>query len=136
MPRTFLPDGVIEAARSGIYLKWKATGLSINFLVYDLLPVLRPEFFPDGTGIAHAMWLKTIAEFSSRLICISNAVADELRLWLESNPPARKDHLLIDVVHLGADIDASVPSKGMPDNAEIYLKFITLATQVFNGRNG
>ena len=114
----FFPDGVIKAAKSGIYLKWKAAGLSINFLIHDLLPVLRPEFFPDGAGITHAKWLKTIAEFSSRLICISNAVADELRLWLKSNPPARKDQLVIDVVHHGADIIASAPSKGMPNDAE------------------
>ncbi|MDD5321411.1 MAG: glycosyltransferase, partial [Methylococcales bacterium] len=62
----YFPEGVIEAAKTGIYLKWKAAGLSINFLVYDLLPVLSPEFFPDGTGIIHATWLKTITEFSSR----------------------------------------------------------------------
>ena len=126
----FYPDGVIEAAKSGLYLKWKAAGLSINFLVYDLLPVLRPEFFPDGAGITHATWLKTIAEFSSRLICISNAVADELRLWLKSNPPERKEQLMIDAVHLGADIIASSPSTGLPDNAEKVLKTIS-ATPTF-----
>ena len=122
----FFPDGVINAARSGIYSKWKVAGLSINFLVYDLLPVLRPEFFPDDTGITHATWLKTIAEFSSRLICISNAAADELRLWLKSNPPARKDYLMIDVVHPGADIKASVPTNGMPNDAESTLNLLSL----------
>ena len=126
----FFPEGVIEAAKSGLYLKWKVAGLSINFLVYDLLPVLRPEFFPDGAGITHATWLKTIAEFSSRLICISNAVADELRLWLKSNPPERKEQLMIDAVHLGADIIASSPSTGLPDNAEKVLKTIS-ATPTF-----
>jgi glycosyltransferase involved in cell wall biosynthesis len=126
----FCPDSVINAARSGIYLKWKAAGLSINFLVYDLLPVLRSEFFPGGVAITHATWLKTIAEFSSRLICISNAVANELRLWLENNPPARKGQLLIDAVHLGADIIASAPSTGLPDNAEKVLKAVS-ATPAF-----
>ena len=126
----FCPEGVIEAAKSGLYLKWKAAGLSINFLVYDLLPVLRPEFFPEGAGITHATWLKTIADFSSRLICISNAVADELRLWLKNNPPERKDQLMIDAVHLGADIIASAPSTGLPDSAEKVLKKIS-ATPTF-----
>lgn len=121
----FFPAGVIEAAKSGIYSKWKAAGLSINFLVYDLLPVLRPEFFPDGAGIIHATWLKTIAGFSSRLICISNAVADELRLWLENNAPVHNEQLMIDAVHLGADIIASAPSTGLPDSAEKLLKTIS-----------
>ncbi len=123
----FFPYGVIEAAKLGIYSKLKSAGLSINFLVYDLLPILRPEFFPDGAGIIHATWLKTIAGFSSRLICISNAVADELRLWLENNTPARKDHqVMVDAVHLGADIIASAPSTGLPDNAEKVLKTIRI----------
>lgn len=121
----FCPNDVINSAKSGIYFKWKAAGLSINFLVYDLLPVLRPEFFPDGADIIHGTWLKTIAEFSSRLICISNAVADELCLWLENNTPVRKDPLLIDAVHLGADVIASSPSTGLPDNAEKVLKTIS-----------
>jgi glycosyltransferase involved in cell wall biosynthesis len=121
----FFPDGVINAAKTGIYSKWKAAGLSINFLVYDLLPVLRPEFFPDGAGIIHAKWLKTIAEFSSRLICISNSIANELYLWLENNMSVRKDQLLIGAVHLGADIIASAPSTGLLDNAKKVLKTIS-----------
>lgn len=126
----FFPEGVINAARSGIYFQWKAAGLSINFMVYDLLPVLMPEFFPDGADITHATWLKTIAGFSSRLICISNAVADELRLWLENRMPVRKNQLMIGAVHLGADIDSSAPSMGLPDNAEKVLKSIS-ATPTF-----
>ena len=59
----FFPDGVINAAKSGIYSKWKAAGLSINFLVYDLLPVLRPEFFPDGAGSFMQHGLKRLPNF-------------------------------------------------------------------------
>jgi glycosyltransferase involved in cell wall biosynthesis len=130
----FFPSGVIEAAKSGIYLQWQAAGLSINFLVYDLLPVLRPEFFPDGASIIHATWLKTIAGFSTRLICISNAVADELRLWLETNTPIRKNQLMIDAVHLGADIVASAPSMGLPDNTEkLFNSIIAKPTFVMVG---
>ncbi len=120
----FCPNDVIEAAMAGIYLHWKAIGVSINFLVYDLLPILRPEFFPNGVDVIHAQWLKTIAEFSSQLICISNAVAEELRIWLKSNLPARNEQLKISAVHLGADITASVPSKGLPDDAGKLLSII------------
>jgi len=126
----FFPGGMIEAAQSGIYLQWKAAGISVNFLVHDLLPVLRAEFFPDGAETIHAAWLKTIAEFSTRLICISNAVADELCLWLETHPPVRNDKLLIDVLHHGADIVASAPSLGLPDNALIVLDRVN-ATPTF-----
>jgi glycosyltransferase involved in cell wall biosynthesis len=117
----YCPNDVIKAAKSNVYSKWKAAGLSINVLVFDLLPILRPEFFPDGASITHAVWLKAVTESASRLICISNAVADELRLWLENNAPMRKEPLLIDVVHLGADIKASAPSAGLPEHAEELL---------------
>jgi glycosyltransferase involved in cell wall biosynthesis len=109
----YCPNDVIEAAKVNLYPTWRAMGLSINVLVYDLLPILKPECFPDGTSITHAAWLTAIAEFASRLICISNSVADELRSWLKRNPPKRQDPLLIDAVHLGADFKDS-PQAGLP----------------------
>jgi glycosyltransferase involved in cell wall biosynthesis len=117
----YCPGDLIEVAKSNLFSEWKAAGIAINVLVYDLLPVVRPEFFPDDASITHAVWLKAVTESASRLICISNAVADELRLWLENNAPRRKEPLLIDVVHLGADINASAPSAGLPDHAEELL---------------
>ncbi|HPC04054.1 MAG TPA: glycosyltransferase [Syntrophales bacterium] len=117
----FFPGGVIEAAKAGLYLKWVASGLSIHFMVYDLLPVLRPEFFPEGAARTHTAWLKAVSESSSQLICISNTVADELRLWLEKNPPERRLALRIDAVHLGADFSASKSSGGLPASAKKVL---------------
>ena len=122
----FNPNGIIEANNSGLFLRWKAAGVSINFLVYDLLPILRPEFFPEGASPVHATWLKTIAQFATQLICISNAVADELRVWLEANMSPNTDQLLINAVHLGADIITSVPSTGFPENSERVLAAIKL----------
>jgi hypothetical protein len=45
------PHAVMEAAKSGLYAAWRARGVSINFLVHDLLPVLRPEFFPPHADL-------------------------------------------------------------------------------------
>jgi glycosyltransferase involved in cell wall biosynthesis len=121
----FFPSGVIEAAKLGIYSKWKAVGLSINFLVYDLLPILKPEFFPDDVDILHSTWLKVISLHSSRLICISNATADELRLWLKKNMPVHGNQPMIGSIHLGADIDASLPSMGFSDDVKHFLNTIS-----------
>jgi glycosyltransferase involved in cell wall biosynthesis len=115
------PSGVIEAAKSDVYSKWRAAGVSINVLVYDLLPILRPEFFPDGASIIHKAWLGAIAEFACRIICISNAVADDLRSWLDRNPPARKDLLRIAAVHLGADPVGSKLLTDLPNGPEEML---------------
>lgn len=118
----FHPSGVIAAAQAGIYTQWKEMGVSINFLIHDLLPVLKPEFFPEGSHLTHAEWLQTITACASRCICISHAVADELRTWLKTHESASLPHIA--VLHHGADIAASAPSQGLPDNAEAVLQAI------------
>jgi glycosyltransferase involved in cell wall biosynthesis len=118
----FYPGGIIEAAQSGLYADWKARGVEINFLIHDILPVLRPDFFPPHADDLHAQWLDCIAEQADRLVCISNAVADEVRLTLTQRGHAGLKHLKFAVVHHGADIGASVPSSGMPADAPQLLK--------------
>lgn len=117
----FFPEGVIKAARSGLYANWKALGVSVNFLIHDLLPVLRPEFFPEQADKLHAEWLECIAGNADRLICISNAVADETRSWIGRHPSLAMRPPQIHVIHHGADITASAPSTGLPEDASQVL---------------
>ncbi|MCK9912120.1 hypothetical protein MXD81_23390, partial [Microbacteriaceae bacterium K1510] len=65
--------GVIEAANAGIYRALRQDGVSIHFLVYDLLPIRRPEWFPEGTADWHQSWLACAVEASDTLVCISEA---------------------------------------------------------------
>jgi len=115
----FCPDAVADAESAGIYTRWKALGVSINFAVFDLLPVLMPDFFPQGAAEPHAVWLSTITKFSDGLICISSAVAADLAAWLSGRETGNSP--LISAVHLGADIANARPSMGMPDNARELL---------------
>jgi glycosyltransferase involved in cell wall biosynthesis len=113
----FCPDCVADAQRAGIYTRWKALGVSIHFAVYDLLPVLHPEFFPEGADGPHALWLETITAFSDQLICISGAVADDLKAWISERKKGTGTPPFISAVHLGADMANALPSTGMPENA-------------------
>jgi glycosyltransferase involved in cell wall biosynthesis len=99
-------------------LDMRRHGVEIYFVVYDLLPVLRPEVFPAGAQGYFADYLDTIGEVADGLVCISRAVADELHDWLAARPQRRRSPLQLGYFHLGADIDASAPSFGLPDNAE------------------
>jgi glycosyltransferase involved in cell wall biosynthesis len=103
----YAPGPTIEAAQAGLYAGWRARGVSVNFLIHDLLPVLRPEFFPAGADQGHAAWLDCIAAEGDRLVCISAAVADEARRWLAARPQAAAHRLQLPVVHHGADIGAA-----------------------------
>ncbi len=58
-------------------------------------------------------------------VCISKAVADELCNWFEENASRRQRSFKIDWFHLGADIKQSVPSLGMPDDADMVTKKIS-----------
>ncbi len=103
----YAPGPTIEAANAGIYDYWRARGVSVNFLIHDLLPVLRPDFFPPGADANHAAWLDCIAAHGDRLVCISAAVADEARSWLAARPGNAGRQFKLPVVHHGADIDAA-----------------------------
>ena len=109
------PHAALEAARSGLFAQWRARGLSINFLVHDLLPVLRPEFFPPHADITHGAWLRCVAGEADRLICISQAVADELAAWMDHEKITRRAGLKLEVLHHGADL--GTPPEARQDSA-------------------
>ena len=106
------PHAVMDATAAGVYAALRARGVSINFLVHDLLPVLRPEFFPSNTDITHGAWLRCVAGIADRLICISRAVADETQAWLAEHGAANGAEAgripPLHVLHHGADIAAAV----------------------------
>lgn len=122
----FWTDGVVHATEAGLYKEWRARGVKTSFMVYDVLPLTRPEFFPDRFSEMHAQWLAAVADSGDRLICISQAVAGETKQWLEANKPETLEHLDITALHLGADIAASAPTLGLPGNAPAVLGQMSL----------
>ncbi|MGE4266482.1 MAG: glycosyltransferase [Deferribacterales bacterium] len=106
---------VYEAYRDGLFMEWRERGARIHFIVYDLLPLKFPQFFPHHAAGTHADWLCAIGKSAEKLFCISKAVADELEEWLVLNVPDASAKA--DWFHLGADIEASVPTGGLPDDA-------------------
>jgi glycosyltransferase involved in cell wall biosynthesis len=102
-------------------LEMRARGVEVNFVVYDVLPMLRPDAFPFGTEGYFREFLQTVHKVSSGVLCISRAVADELSAWMQANAKPRAAPLNIGWFHLGADIHASAPSMGLPPDADRVL---------------
>lgn len=105
-------DGVIKASKAGLYQEWVAKGVSVNFMVYDLLPIQYPDYFPDNASSLHKEWLEEITAVSDTLLCISQSVADAFLNWKEE----QKEQLQFNVprtavIHLGADVESSLPTK-------------------------
>ncbi|MBI3231199.1 MAG: glycosyltransferase family 4 protein [Burkholderiales bacterium] len=105
------------AQNRDLLLHMRKRGVEIHFIVYDILPVLRPDVFPPGSAPGFARWLDCIGEVSDGLLCISRAVADEVHDWLQRHPPSRQQPLQLGYFHLGADLEASAPTRGLPVDA-------------------
>ncbi|MDB9494017.1 glycosyltransferase family 1 protein [Spirulina major CS-329] len=98
--------------------------LKIYFIVYDILLIRHPEWWPPGADNLLRHWLVTVAEIATGLICISKAVADDVTDWLHHESSFRHPLPQIDYFHLGADIENSVPTTGLPENAETVLTLL------------
>ena len=111
-----LQPHVVSAQRE-YYRALRAQGVQVHFVIYDLLPVTMPAAFGRDAAAHHTQWLQVVTAADGAM-CISAAVADELRRWMAAAQLAPLRPFKIDVFHLGADIDASAPSTGLPEGAD------------------
>ncbi len=99
-------------------------GISVEFVVYDLLPILRPRAFPPKMFPVFKQWLEMVLSFDGA-ICISKAVAEELRTYIGVTEPRLSRSgapFNIRWFHLGADIENSIPTLGIPIEGLTFLK--------------
>lgn len=92
---------------------WKKQGVSINFIVYDLLPVQYPKWFKRKTNQNFLLWLRELAIISDRLICISESVKKGLLEWINDKYVLTEKDIIIRTFQLGSDIADSFPSTGI-----------------------
>lgn len=102
---------------AGLLRQWRDKGVRVHFVVYDMLPILMPEKFPAESAAVHRRWLDIVTGFDGA-VCISRSVADELREWMRAKHPEREPAFAIGFFHLGADIQNSSPTRGMPEQFE------------------
>lgn len=86
-------------------------GVGVHFVVYDLLPVLHPEFFSGEIDPRFLHWLQTVVAVADGISCISQAVAHDVERWVASDAaPPRDTPPRIGWFHLGAELDARPPA--------------------------
>jgi glycosyltransferase involved in cell wall biosynthesis len=102
-------------ANAAYLAQLQAQGVRIAFMVYDLLPVQLPDCFFPGAAEHHSAWLSVVAN-ADLAVCISQAVAHDLRGWLDANVPHAP---LRDIrfIHLGADLGTRMATRGIPPDA-------------------
>lgn len=105
-----------------LHMHLKSLGVRMYFVVYDILLVQRPDWWHKGTSVVFEEWLTSIAQIANGLVCISEAVANDVRQWMLVHKPDRPDLPHVGSFHLGADVANSVPTKGEPVNAAEILE--------------
>jgi glycosyltransferase involved in cell wall biosynthesis len=124
----------VVLSQSNFYAESRRLGAKVYFLVHDLLPVLLPHTFEPAMSEIHRRWLSALAESADGVICVSRTVADELRRWLDTYGPTRQSPLHIGWSHHGADIENSLPTRGLPQDAPDVLSALgTLPTFLIVG---
>jgi glycosyltransferase involved in cell wall biosynthesis len=80
-------------------------GAKIVVVIYDILPLQRPDWFPLDAVPLLRNWLHASLGVADAALCISRSVAEELDEWLRSdaNPCLRTRPLDIGWFPLGAD---------------------------------
>jgi len=120
-------EGVVGASQQNLYTLWRNIGARVCFAVYDILPILEPDFFPPGASDGFEEWLSAVTISADAILCPSHAVAQDVLQWKEQKNLG-SPMVKIGFVPLGADIAASVPSKGLPKTADHVLSRLSAAT--------
>ncbi|MCQ2031178.1 glycosyltransferase [Stutzerimonas zhaodongensis] len=107
----------VQATKADFYQHIRRQGVTVKFMVYDLLCVLQPDHFLPGADCSFIKWLRVVGE-SDGAVCISKSVADELSHWMAEGTWNRLRPFAIDWCHLGADFGSSVPTCGLFTDSE------------------
>ncbi|NWK94274.1 glycosyltransferase family 1 protein [Sphingobium lactosutens] len=93
--------------------RWRRRGATIHILVYDLLPLQRPEWFPESTGRNFRKWINVLARRADSAICISRQVAADLDDWLAAMKAPRRMAIVRPVISLSGAVEATNPTQGI-----------------------
>jgi glycosyltransferase involved in cell wall biosynthesis len=112
-----------EAENSGLYADYRRRGVRMYSVIYDLLPLQMPHYFPPGAADSFLDWIQVVCQWDGGL-CISKTVAKEFQLWMQNNYPERVKEYLIKAFTLGGDLEKSAPTYGLPSDLPELAKAI------------
>ncbi len=95
----------LQLAHRDFFRQLRSEGVTVKFLVHDLLPIQMPHLFRDSDlSNLYEEWLKMIASCDGA-VCLSQATADAYKSWLSENGVVRSANFSVSWVHNGGDID-------------------------------
>lgn len=83
-------------------------------MVYDIIPILHPEFYAPAEPPAFTAWLNSALHYASRFICISQWTADDLLKYAatrSSTPVARPIPLAHEIIGFERNASVETPAQ-------------------------
>ena len=111
----------------------RAKRIPVVTVVYDLIPVLHPQFHQEQLKAVFAEWLNLVLQYSDMMIGISQTVRDDVREFSRSIPDANPD-CVFESFRLGSDFEPSKKiaaestrfPEALDDKASFYLAVGTI----------
>jgi glycosyltransferase involved in cell wall biosynthesis len=100
---------------------FKRQGGTLWFMMHDVLPLQRPDWFVDGSAMQFARWLRVLAVLADGFFCNSGYTREQLRAELDARFGLRNG-FEARVLPMGWDVSGSRPSTGLPDGFEASLE--------------
>lgn len=88
----------------GFFKRVRKWGGKVITGVYDLIPILHPEFSDEVMPKVLERWLRLAIQESDSLVCISQTVADQVAQYRQKHQISLESNLEVEYFHLGADI--------------------------------
>lgn len=110
----------VQVAHRQTYQDFRREGVSVVFMVYDLLPLTMPQHFVAGSAQTFKTWLEVVSE-GDGAICISQSVAHELRLYLCDSALMSSNNYKVKWFHLGSDTNDAGRGAGLPEDSKYLL---------------
>lgn len=111
--------------------EWRVKGVSISVFVYDLLPLTHGEWFRRPARKHFRRWIRLLERQADQVICNAGEVSAQFEKWNRRWWRSRSTRVVpARTLPLSGDIAASVPSRGIPENANAILEWIGQRTTV------
>lgn len=122
----------ISEATIAVLRGYKQKGVSIHFVIYDILPLTRPQYFNFKDGwfddedfiLQFTLWLKAACELSQSLICISAATMRDVASWIAESEGVRRPILKtfrLGTGHIPEPEKASEQVAGIFDGSPVFV---------------
>jgi glycosyltransferase involved in cell wall biosynthesis len=98
---------------------WRARGASIAIIVYDVLPLTRPDWFTKKAVLRFRQWFSVLSKDVDRAFCISDQVARDLCHELAT--VGSQQLPTVGRLYMGGDMSATRPTTGISPAAQTLI---------------